>query len=631
MDYSNLKPGDHLCCLYETEEEHRAVLTPFLREGLERGEKVVYIVDIRTAQAILDYLREDGLDVEPCLASGQLSILTRDDAYMREGVFDPDGMIALLRAETEQALAEDYPALRVTGEMTWALRGLPGSKRLIEYEVKLNDFLPGSQCLAICQYDRRRFDSEVLLDVLRTHPIAIVGKEVYDNFYYIPPDELLGGDLPVVELGHSLENLAERKRAEEALRDSRHMLQTVLDSIPAAVFWKDRDSIYLGGNRTWLEAAGLKSSEEVVGKSDYDLPWGKKQADSFREDDRRVMESGIPEYDIIEPYLRADGTHAWAKTNKVPLRDTGGNIVGILGTYEDITDRKQAEDALKEYSERLEEMVEERTAELNRRVAEVEQLNQAMGNMLQDLQTANRVSQQTARRLQEVNAELEAFAYSVSHDLRAPLRAISGFAQIIARRHRDSLNEEGQHYFDNIIEASAHMGQLIDDLLRYSRLGRTAVRRQPVPLGDLLARLKDELAGRVTKTGALLSLADDLPIIHGDPTLLGQIFINLLDNALTYHRTGVPPRIVVNYKVEANHVIVSVADNGIGIPPEFHEKIFDIFQRLHSQDEYPGIGLGLAIVKKATELLGGSVWVESVVGEGSTFYVQLPVIPIVNG
>jgi len=146
----------------------------------------------------------------------------------------------------------------------------------------------------------------------------------------------------------SLLDITEHKRAEEALRDSRRMLQTVLDSIPSTLFWKDRDSIYLGANRALLETAGLQSSEEVVGKSDYDLPWGKKQADSFREDDRKVMESGIPEYDIIEPHLRADGTRAWAMTNKVPLRDTKGNVVGVLGTSEDITERKRAEEELRE-------------------------------------------------------------------------------------------------------------------------------------------------------------------------------------------------------------------------------------------------------------------------------------------
>lgn len=178
---ADLRPGQHVCCLYETEEEHQAVLTPFLRHGLERGEKVLYIVDAHTAETVLGYLRDDGLDVRPYLARGQLTILTRDETYTRQGSFDPDAMIALLRAETERALAEGYPALRVTGEMTWPLQGLPGSERLMEYEAKLDEFLPASKCLAICQYDQRAFDPTLLLDVLCTHPIVAVGTEVYDN------------------------------------------------------------------------------------------------------------------------------------------------------------------------------------------------------------------------------------------------------------------------------------------------------------------------------------------------------------------------------------------------------------------------------------------------------------------
>jgi len=228
---ADLGPGDHLCCLYETEEEHRAVLTPFLRQGLERGEKVVYFVDAHTAETILGYLRDDGLDLEPHLTSGQLAILTRDDAYLREGIFDPEAMITLLRSETGQALAEGYPALRVTSEMTWTLRGLPGSDRLIEYEARLSESFPDSKCLIICQYDQRRFDPEVLLDVLRTHPIAVVGTEVYDDFYYMPPAQMLGSDLPAAELRRWVQNLAERKQAEEERQNTLEKLREALGGI----------------------------------------------------------------------------------------------------------------------------------------------------------------------------------------------------------------------------------------------------------------------------------------------------------------------------------------------------------------------------------------------------------------
>jgi PAS domain S-box-containing protein len=200
------------------------VLIPFLRQGLERAEKVIYIADARSMETILGSLQSDGLDVEPYLARGQLAILTSEDTYLREGVFDPVSMIALLRSETEQALAEGYAALRVTGEMTWALRGLSGSERLIQYEALLNEFFPGSQCLAICQYDRRSFGPEVMLDVLRTHPIAAIGSQLYDNFYYLPPERLLDADAPAAEFRSWVTQLAERRQAEVALHKLSHDL-----------------------------------------------------------------------------------------------------------------------------------------------------------------------------------------------------------------------------------------------------------------------------------------------------------------------------------------------------------------------------------------------------------------------
>jgi DNA-binding CsgD family transcriptional regulator len=214
---SQLRPGDHACCFYETAEKQRAVLTPFLRQGLERGEKVVYILDDSTAEAILAYLRRDGLDVEPYLARGQMVFLTIAETYMQQGLFDPDTMITLLQAQADQALAEGYPTLRITSEMGWTLRGLPGSERLIEYEAKLNEFYPGSRCQGLCQYDWRAFGPQLVMDVLSTHAVAVVNAIVYDNYYYMSPATVLGHGVSEAQSRHWSKYLAERGSPEAAV------------------------------------------------------------------------------------------------------------------------------------------------------------------------------------------------------------------------------------------------------------------------------------------------------------------------------------------------------------------------------------------------------------------------------
>lgn len=237
-------------------------------------------------------------------------------------------------------------------------------------------------------------------------------------------------------------------------------------------------------------------------------------------------------------------------------------------------------------------------------------------------QLEQRVYERTIQ-LENANRELELFSYSVSHDLRAPLRAIQGFSEIIARRHRSNLNEESSRYFDNIVTASQQMDQLINDLLEYVRLGRQQVRLRTIQLSDILTEIVDNLMPQVEKSAAQIHLASDLPTVLADKTLLKRIFTNLLENALMYHQMDIAPIIHISFAFEDNNVLVRVTDNGIGIQPEFREKIFDIFQRLHSQDQYPGTGIGLAIVRKSVEMLGGAVWVEAAPQQGSVFCIKL--------
>jgi len=187
----SLEPHEHLCLIYESHEEWVNTVIPFIVTGIRKKEKCIYVVDNHTAKVVRDYLKKEVTDIEEAEGKGQLSIVHEHETYTKEGSFDPDRMITLLIRETEKAISQGYPALRVTGEMTWVLKGHIGSERLIEYEAKLNrDLFPHYPCLAICQYDRFRFDPEIIKGVVLTHPILIRGDTVYKNFFYIPPEEL---------------------------------------------------------------------------------------------------------------------------------------------------------------------------------------------------------------------------------------------------------------------------------------------------------------------------------------------------------------------------------------------------------------------------------------------------------
>ncbi len=212
----NLKPGDHLCSIYETEAEQRAIVTPFIRAGLERGEKVFYVVDAHTPAEIRAYVNSGDTPSVPLTG---LSLLSPEESYLREAEgFDPQRMIAWLKELTAQALDEGYTAVRITGEMTWALRDEPGVGRLMEYEARLNDFFHNHPAIGLCQYDRRRFSPSLLLEVLQTHPLAVVGTEVLQNFYYIPPEEFLGEDPEVAILENWFDNLRHHHEIHASLR-----------------------------------------------------------------------------------------------------------------------------------------------------------------------------------------------------------------------------------------------------------------------------------------------------------------------------------------------------------------------------------------------------------------------------
>jgi signal transduction histidine kinase len=247
-----------------------------------------------------------------------------------------------------------------------------------------------------------------------------------------------------------------------------------------------------------------------------------------------------------------------------------------------------------------------------------------MAHRVRDAQTRleDQVRERTAE-LEERNDELEAFGYSISHDLRAPLRAMQGFSQALLEDCGDRLDAMGREYAERIVAGARRMDELIRDLLSYSRVSRAELKLVRVPLTPVAHSALAELSGALRARNASVRVDEPLPAVMGHPATLSQVLTNLLGNGLKF----VPPERTPELRVHAERhnglVRVWVEDNGIGIAPEHQARIFRVFERLHSNDDYPGTGIGLAIVRKAVERMGGQVGVESSLGHGSRFWVEL--------
>lgn len=226
--------------------------------------------------------------------------------------------------------------------------------------------------------------------------------------------------------------------------------------------------------------------------------------------------------------------------------------------------------------------------------------------------------------LQEANRSLSEFTGSVSHDLKAPLRAINGFAAILLRDERDHLTERGQGHLEAIVTSTARMARLIEQLLDYARLGSRPLHTVPVPIGSVVDRILTAQSGRVTASGAVVSVPTPLATPLGDPELVERIVGVLVENALVFTAPGVAPRVTIAATEHDGRVAVSVADEGIGMRPEHLERIFEVFTTLNQPEVYPGTGMGLAMARKAAELMGTRIEVSSSPGSGARFWIELP-------
>jgi PAS domain S-box-containing protein len=378
-------------------------------------------------------------------------------------------------------------------------------------------------------------------------------------------------------------DVTERRRMEEALHESQRVLEGIINAIPVRVFWKDKNLRYLGCNAIFARDAGFADPAELIGKDDYQMGW-RDQAELYRGDDRQVIESGRPKLLIEEPQTTTGGRTIALLTNKIPLVNSAGEICGVIGTYMDVTERKQAEEAIRRLNAELEQRVHDRTAQL-----------------------------------EASNKELEAFAYSVSHDLRAPLRAMDGFSAILLAEKAGQLDEDGRQFLGRIQQASRRMGQLIDDLLNLSRIARHDMDRQAVDVSAMAWQIAIELKHSDPKRQVEFVIPPGI-VVNGDDHLLRIVLVNLLGNAWKFTAPRPRARIELGTAAQDGQRAVYVRDNGVGFDMAYAGKLFQPFQRLHGMDEFTGTGIGLATVQRILARHGGRVWTEAGVGQGATFY-----------
>lgn len=633
------------------------------------------------------------------------------------------------------------------------------------------------------------------------------------------------------------QDISERRHVEDELRQSRNLLQTVLDTIPARVFWKDRSLRYVGCNRPFALDAGAHTPDEIIGKDDYQMGW-RDQAALYRDDDTRVMETGTQKLDYEEPQTTPGGGTIWLRTSKVPLRDNDGAVWGIMGTYEDITarkrifqdlleseekfarafnsspnsitlsgidtgelleantgferifgysrnevigkstrnlalyanpadrarmiemlkregrvkeleiegrrsngesmtglisaetmvvggkpimvttvqditDRKRAEARLRDSEANLNSLINHRNESIwsldrdykfitfNSFFAEayfatykmklekglsaiailtpdlqafwkpkydsalsgektVFEFAAHVGNSLKSFEvflnpivTEGRVTgvsalsvdiserKETEERIRLLNEELEqrvrertaqleaaikeleSFSYSVSHDLRAPLRAIDGYSRILTEDYADTLGQDGATVLAVVRSETRRMGQLIDDLLSFSRLSRSSLHASDINTAAMLSDILQDMLTPADRRRIELH-AGTFPDVEGAPNLIRQVWVNLISNAIKFSSKRSRPRIDINGVLAGNEVVFSIRDNGAGFDMQYADKLFGVFQRLHSVNEFEGSGVGLAIVQRIVHRHGGRVWAEGEPDNGATFYFTLP-------
>lgn len=450
--------------------------------------------------------------------------------------------------------------------------------------------------------------------------------------------------IQALEQAHA-EEMTRREQVERELNEARQLLQLVMDTLPEAIFWKDRNSVYLGCNRNFSEDAGIDVPEHIIGKTDYELPWKEEESQFFRECDRRVMLADSAELGIVEPQLQGDGKQAWVETNKVPLHDACGKVIGILGTYQDITVRKEAEIALHELNQKLESQTVELSATLS-------QLQQSQLQLVQ----------------QEKMSALGNLIAGVAHEMNNPVGFLAGNlrpAQDYVRDllglialYQEALPNPGEAIESEIEEIDLdYVREDLPKLLQSMGEGVKRIRNISTSLRTFSRADQEYKVGFNLKDGLdstvlilkhrlkadecrpaieVIEQHEQMPPVLCFPGQLNQVFMNLLANAIDALEESsqgksfaeikeAPNRITISTQVSSceREAVIRIEDNGIGMTAETKQRVFENLFTTKAVGK--GTGLGLAIVRQIIiEKHGGTIDLNSELGQGTEFVITIP-------
>ncbi len=561
--------GTHLCHFYRSREDLIDILVPYFKAGLENNEFCMWVTSepLRAESARTSLGKVVG-NLDNYIKKGQIEILDASQWYTKSGKFEPDKVLQGWIEKEDQALKRGFDGLRLTGNTLWLKKR--DWKDFADYEAMINNLIGKYRMIAICSYSLDKCGASEVIDVVSNHQFALIRRE----------------------RKWALIEITERKRVEEKIRQQNEFLNTILESLTHPFYVIDANNylVRMANSATQLGSLSGNSTCYALthkrGKPcdspEHCCPMGK-----VKKTKKSVMVEHI-HYD-------EDGNARNFEIHGHPIFNNEGNVDQMIEYSLDITERKRSEEKLRI----------------------------------------------TMAELARSNAELEQFASIASHDLKEPLRMVASYVYLLAKRYKGRLDSDADEFITYAMDGTNRMNRLINDLLAYSRVGSKYKDFAPTDCEAIFERSIANLKETVQESGAVVT-HDSLPTVMGEESQLIQLFQNLISNAIKFHDDEPPSVHVSAGRIEKSKLripqsefrnpnsaiekgwVFTFRDNGIGISPEFFERIFNPFQRLHTRTEFSGTGIGLAICKKIVERHNGHIWVDSEPGKGSRFYFTIP-------